>query len=474
MPFFSKKIISDIIPGLLQAVINQGCGLVIFLVLSIQLDKAAFGEMNWALAVLLTTFSILSFGIDQLVVKKIAAGDDAPAVVSPYVLHTLLTGLLFYGLLLLANLFCPAFFTVHYFLLWLALGKLAVFFASPFKQLSNGRERFVILAIMMVVSNVVRAVALLLLFWLNKIEIRTVVIVFIAGDAAELLLCWLLARYRLHLRVTFANNWQRYKNLLKVSIPQLGTAIVTAASARIDWVLMGLMGMTVPLAHYSFAYKMYEMATLPLWIIGPLLIPRFARMYSSGQQNNTLLFTLLRREMVIAAATVLLLCMLWVPVTDGLTHGRYGAVNSNTILLLAASIPFLYLNNLWWTILFVKGQLRPIFFIMLITFLCNLTANIVLIPLYGGNGAAAAWLLAMVLQSMLLLRRVNIQQMALHALWLPLCLLCAAVAGYGALFFFNNIAVALPVAILLYLLLVWLTRAVRPADIPMLRLWPKK
>jgi O-antigen/teichoic acid export membrane protein len=474
MPLFQKKIVSDAVPGLLQAVINQCCGLIIFLILSVHLDKEAFGEMNWALAVLLSIFAVLSFGIDQLVVKKIAAGEDAATVVSLFVLHTAITGLLFYGLLLMARLFWPGFFDTHYFLLCLALGKLAIFFASPFRQLANGRERFGIMAVMMVVSNILRAAALLLLYWFNEVNVHNVIIIFIAGDAAELLLCWLLARYRLQLRLSFTGSGQRYKKLLKESLPQLGSTVIGAVSARMDWVLMGFMGMTIPLANYSFAYKIYEMATLPLLIIGPLLIPRFARMYSAGQADTKRLCTLLRIEMVLASATTLVLCILWIPVTGSLGLSHYGAVNSNTILLLGASIPFLYLNNLLWTILFVQGKLRAIFYIMLVTFAVNLIANLLLIPLYGGIGAATAWLVAMALQSILLLHRANIKRLSLQALWLLLCMLCAAGAGYGAVYFLGNTLAALPVALLLHLLLVLLAGALRLNDMQLLRLSLKK
>jgi O-antigen/teichoic acid export membrane protein len=313
-----------------------------------------------------------------------------------------------------------------------------------------------------------RALAMGVFFWMKQLNANTVIIIFIAGDVAEWLLCWLLARRQVKLRLSFTKYWQPYKKLLKESLPQLGTAIVGSAMARIDWILMGLMGMAIQLADYSFAYKMYELATLPLLVIGPLLIPRFARMYSQGEVNTTRFFTLLRLEMVIAAGTILILCILWLPVTEALNLSRYGAVNNSTILLLSASIPFLYLNNLLWTILFVKGKLRLIFYITLVIFLCNLVANLLLIPLYAGKGAAMAYLGAMMLQSMLLLYAVKIKHLLLYVLWLPLCVLCAAFAGWVAAYFYSNVVVALPVAMLLYLLLLLLSGAFRLKDVKFL------
>ncbi len=60
-----RKVIRDISLNSVQVIINQLCGLVIFYILSVNLMKSDFGEINWSLAILLTMFNVLSFGIDQ-------------------------------------------------------------------------------------------------------------------------------------------------------------------------------------------------------------------------------------------------------------------------------------------------------------------------------------------------------------------------------------------------------------------------
>ena len=99
-----RKFIHDISANSLQAIINQLCGVAIFYVLSVFFSKNDFGEINWSLAVLLTAFGILSFGIDQVAVKKIAAGANPQFILSIYVTHVLLAGSLFYVLLLITQL----------------------------------------------------------------------------------------------------------------------------------------------------------------------------------------------------------------------------------------------------------------------------------------------------------------------------------------------------------------------------------
>ena len=94
------KLLQNLSANTLQLVINQFFAALTFYILSLGLDKATFGRINLALAILLSVFSVLSFGIDQLTVKKVAQGDDVPNVMNLYIGHVLLSGCIFYGLLL--------------------------------------------------------------------------------------------------------------------------------------------------------------------------------------------------------------------------------------------------------------------------------------------------------------------------------------------------------------------------------------
>ena len=96
-----------------------------------------------------------------------------------------------------------------------------------------------------------------------------------------------------------------------------------------------------------------------------------------------------------------MLNVLWVPVIDFITHGKYGRVNRNTILILSASMPFIYANNFLWTINFARGALKMIFYIFFITCLINIISDLALIPLFGAEGAATGYLIAIFIQFVL-------------------------------------------------------------------------
>ena len=127
-----KKFFRDLSATTLQVVFNQFFGLLIFYLLSRLLDKSDFGELNWSVAVTWVITTVLSFGTDVLIVKRIADGNDAGRMGGLHISHTLLASLLFVLLLLVSRLCWPAFFHQHYLLLAISASALLTFFFQSF------------------------------------------------------------------------------------------------------------------------------------------------------------------------------------------------------------------------------------------------------------------------------------------------------------------------------------------------------
>lgn len=463
-----RKFIHDISANSLQAIINQCCGVLIFYVLSIHFNKEEFGEINWTLAVLLTAFSMLSFGIDQVSIKKIASGIDAGQILSIYIMHVLLAGTLFYIAILVSGFFFTDLLQQHYLLLFFGAGKLMIFFSTPFKQLAIGMEKFSALLFMSTCSNVIRSIALIIFSVIYPLSLHVVIIIFISGDMIELLLCLLITKWII--KTSFAPQWnkQNYLSLIKESIPLGGVAVFTSAIARFDWVFLGLLASNIVLAEYSFAYKAFEVATLPLFIIAPVLIPRFTKLFheknTKNQRREKELFILLRIEIIIASLVVIVLNIVWVPFIDFITHNKYGAADHYTILILSACMPLLYINNFLWTILFAKGNFKQIFYIIAVTFIVNIVGDIILILLFKAEGAAVAYLLALIVQLFLYWRKITIKD-AGKALTGLLVIPVIAVVSYAlSMCIFVNTYLALVSAVLLFIAALFFSKKIQWND----------
>ncbi len=446
-----------------QLIINQLFGLVIFYALSKGLDKNTFGQINWSLAVLLTIFGILTFGIDQVMVKKIAAGYNRLSLFSNYLFHVIISGSIFYGLLLLLYFLYPNFFSGQTFLLFIGIGKLGIFVSTPFKQLAMGLEKFNELFIMSIVSNITRGTALLILLLLHNMSVRNVLIIFIAGDLSELAFCIIMAKPLL--QTPFKIRWNKRKQilLLKESLPQTGVVLFTAIMSRFDWILVGLLISSSKLAEYSFAYKIFEVSTLPLLIIAPIMIPLFTRLHKLSENITNLTF-FLEWQIIIASLIALLLNVCWIPVIDFISDGKYGRVNSSTIFLLSLSMPMLYFTNYLWTINFAQGNLKLIFIIMAVSFGVNLTSCSFLIPLYKNEGAAIAYFITALVQMILYLQKKTFIIPQHRVYFLLLWPFTALFCGFIAFRYTSHVSAGFFVSTVIYVTVVFISKKVRLKD----------
>src|SRR5471030_2638662 len=410
-----RKLIQNLSVNAFQLILNQLCGLIIFYILSTGLDKNNFGQINLALAILLAAFNILSFGIDHISIKKIAAGENPSAILSLYISHVLLTGFIFYGLLFLAALLFHHTNQLYDLLLLIGIGKLMIFFSTPFKQAANGLERFRLLAYLSVISNIARCCGLIGVALSHSLNLHTIVIVFIAGDFAELAIGRYLFARSTKIPVSIKWNLVKYKELLRESLPQTGVVLITSALARFDWIFIGFILSSVKLAEYSFAYKIFEVSTLPLLAVAPLLIPRFTKLFQKGDVQSHDLIFFVRIEMIGSVFVGLVLNLCWAPVIDTITAGKYGAVNVTTIFILSLCMPLLYLNNFLWTIYFAQGRLRMILVSFILTFFVNVVGDIILIPFFKNEGAAFAFLAACLAQTIYYVKKNTAKE--LNNMW---------------------------------------------------------
>lgn len=460
-----NNLLKNLSANTIQLVINQSLGLVIFYILSSGLDKNSFGQLNLALAILLVAFNFLSLGIDQVAIRKIASGHPAHLVLSLFLFHVVITGILFYGTLLIGSIFINLQNGLYPLLFLIGLGKLMIFFSTPFKQSASGLEHFRTLAFMLIISNAVRCVALVVLILLHILSMQTTIITFITGDILELTMCIYLFKRFTGVPISIKYNKIAYVALLREALPQMGVTLITSAMARFDWIFIGFMVSALKLAEYSFAYKVFEMSTLPLLALAPILLPWFTRLFKQDIPDITNLKLLCKAEMITAALTILLLNILWVPVIDTVTAGKYGAVNSNTIFILSLCIPFMYLNNFLWTINFAMGRTKMILSGFIITLLVNVGLDIVLIPLLKNEGAALAFLAAGITQAIFYLLKSEIPGFNGILLNLLVCVICAVVSGVAAKAYFANYYVSACFAVFIFFALLLLTIQIRLADI---------
>lgn len=403
------KLLSDISVSSIQALVNKLAGLLVFFIISRQLDKNSFGMLNWVLAVVTVLFTLSAFGTDQLIVKKTAVKEDPSLFLGIYFFHIFFSGL-FFLLLIGLLLFLGNYPAIRVQMFWLlSLSQCLIYFSTAFKNIANGAERFGVLFVMSTCASISRALLLAGFLLFSSVSLQLVLWIYFISSLAEFLLSLLVYRLHLQLPLFLQFQWARYRLLLKEALPLLGTSVLNIALARFDWILLGLLTTTLVVADYSFAYRLFELSSLPAWIISPVLLPRISKMFSAGKEDNQeqqvqQIHLAVRWQIMFAVFTGGLLCLSMPGILSLLSGSKYGQSSYLSFLILAVAMPLMYLNNIFWSILFARGKTRTIFFCALITFLTNAVADLLLIPFFSANGAALGFVLATIAQSFYYLR----------------------------------------------------------------------
>jgi len=467
----NTRLFRDISWNTLQVLLNQFLGVFIFLLLSRYLDKDIYGELNWSLAVLTLITTILSLRLEQIVVRNVAAGKDPSALLTLFTVHNLVTGSVFFGLLLAGHFLFPVFFQRHYILWILSISQLLSFFALPFRQLATGKSAFGWLAIISTVSNLIRCGWIGWLAAFSAITLPRVLVVFTLSALVEFILGGYIVTRQLRIPL-IRQNVYTYRQLIRESLPQVGLVFLQAGIARIDWILMGLLSTPVRTAEYSFAYRAYEFSPLPLLILAPFLLNSFSRHFNPAAgpalvppaRDPAWLGPVVRLQTIFATLLPLWLVLAWSPLIDFLTNHKYGQVNAITFLILSACIPFQYLVNIFWSAEFADNRLAMILKITAITGLIVVAGDVLLIPAYGGQGAALAYLAAMIVQYGLYSRNSVFTGRKKWGGQMILAIAIAAGSGGLAVWLTNSVPLRLGIASILYGLFFWSTGRLKRKD----------
>ncbi|HVU56838.1 MAG TPA: oligosaccharide flippase family protein [Puia sp.] len=457
------RLIRNISANTLQVLGNQFLGVFVFLIISRSLDKPSFGELSWSLAVLTLITTLLSLRLEQIVVRNVAAGDNPSGVLTLFAAHNFFMGLVFFGVL---SIVC--FLGGNHFLWILSVSQILTFWALPFRQLLAGRGAFGWLALLASISNLIRAMGLYFCVIYSTLKIPAVVVLFTLSALVELLLGIWIVCGRLGIGMTRMNFASAYASLIRSSLPQVGVVFLQAGIARVDWILMGILSTPAHTAEYTFAYRAFEFAPLPLLVIAPLLLNRLAReegMGSAGRNkgraNEPFLDRLVRLELLLATLPTLWLTMAWAPLVDLFTASKYGASNTWTFLILACCIPFQYINNLYWSQEFARNRLSLILSVTAVTGVIMLAGDVILIPYYAGAGAAAAFLAATIVQYILYARASDLEKKREWGGRLLLSMVIAGGSGVIAAGVTNLLTLQLLLGTALYCLSGWLTGTLR-------------
>lgn len=430
-----NNLLKKIFSSGLQAIGVQVLGLLFFYIVSKAMSKNDFGIINWATAASVIITTLLSFGMEQVVFRRIAASQRSDWAAAAYMLHALAGSIIgFVALVILAGVvdkedigYLPYFF----------LSQAFIYMATPLKQLLNAKQRFTPYGVIALISNGLKVAMAGWYVYAGSITIAQVYITLIICGAVEFFALFFYVKKYAAFEISFRTS--AYTKLLKESLPQYVSVIFDSSLSRLDWFLIGIIGTHTMTADYGVAYKAFEMQRLPVTIIAPVILAKFAKLMGGNtvitDVQKTVINSIFRLDFFLAGFIPLISVMLWVPALELIYDGKYGADNLTEFTLLSANIPLLFAVNLLWTISFTGKSYRKIANITIGSAVINLVLNLILIPFYGGVGAASAFLLTTIIQLVGYLRLIQKEFFKLPVLSIVMCMVIGIAAFLTANYF---------------------------------------
>jgi O-antigen/teichoic acid export membrane protein len=425
------KFLKDISANTVQIGVTQVVNLIVFYLISKYISKEDFGFYNWSMALCSTVIAILSFGMDLIYIRRIAAGVKPEETKHIHFVHTLFTGIVLTLIIYAFQILFPTVLENNLIFSLVLINQVSFSVANSVKLFIIGSERFNYLAVVAIVVNLIKILLISFLFVFDKFTIESILYVFIVSYLLEYVYSYHFCKKLIGKRKKNKIDFVEYKRFIKESMPQLGIILFDSAIARIDWILMGVMTTSVLTAEYSFTFKVFELSKLPLIIIGPILLTRFSRMFKNKDaeitdQKQLRIRSFLDFEIFISILIPLSLICVWSEVIDFLSDNKYGTVNQYTYTILAVAIPIHYLNNFLWSLGIAQNQMKIIMYNIITISILNILMNVVFIREYQSIGAAFSYLIPSIVQLIFYYNTIKQDKIKLH-IHKPLTLIISAI-----------------------------------------------
>lgn len=460
------KLLKSFFSSGLQAISVQVLGVIFLGIVAYYLSDEAFGVINWSNAVAMFVTTLLGFGLEQVVARRIAASKTSDWAAAAYLFHAFATSLVaIVVVVIIANSCTDCDIAVKYLPLFF-IAQCILLFLLPLKQYLNAKHIFTPYGVIAVCSNVLKIATAFILIQSDFLTISAVAYVMMGAAVFEF--GGLLAFVLLKTDFRFYFKKSAYKKLLKEAFPQYMSAIFDSTLSRLDWILLGIIASYAATGGYSFAYRAYELARLPIVIIAPIILNIFAKLLANESritdEKATIIKQLFSVQIYLAVLIPLVFSIIWSPVLDAVFDGKYGSKNETEFLILSICIPIHFFINLLWTLAFSARKYKFVTTITIITAATNLLLNLVLIPIYNGVGAAAAYLITTCVQGTLYYILVYRQ-----IIRMPVITLLLFVAIGGAIYWLiglvdMHVALKVIISIVAYLGIAYATGKVKKQD----------
>ncbi len=478
----THRVASNVLIQVLGKGLTTAIGLVIVGLLTRHLGVAGYGDFTTIFAYVAFFAVLADMGFYVVLLRELSQpkADEARLLGNGLVLQTLLAAGVFLVGFLIATVIPQYSVTLAAGIGILSLGSLLL----VGNQLLVGVfQRYLRMGRAVGSELVGRVVILLGLLWLiaDGAGILTILWVYVLGNAANLVVSWLLARP--FVRIQFQIDLALWQRLTLEALPMGIVLLLHVIYFKIDTVMLSLMQSSTDVGIYGAPFKILEVLILfPVILLGNLF-PTFTRYLAEGNRRFALLYQQgFEVLMVVAIPMVLVTLVLAEPILTLVAGSEYvtastvtwlgsPATGTTALQLLIVAVGLTFVSQLPSYLLVASGRQRQLVGPNLLFVLLNVGLNLLLIPVLSYVGASLATIVTELVVCTVLVTLVARHldcRLALRPL-VPIFLASLVSLGIAWLLREANLAVALLASLTCYGLALWRLKGI-PA--PLGRLLP--
>lgn len=251
----------------------------------------------------------------------------------------------------------------------------------------QGKEEYVYITVR---SFIVKVVSLVFLFLFVRQADDYPIYALITCTATALNNVFNVIHLRKYVKFTFRKlNVTKH---IKFILVLFSTSLAVELYTQLDTTMIGFICGDTEVAYYSYAMKLIRIITSIITAVSTILLPRLSYCYSNHE---------LERFNTLSTKALQVVLIFSVPATLGifsvaniiipLMFGNEFMPSVSILMTSAPLVVILAVGNLFGSsILVAVGKEKYLFYSTLIGAITNMIMNSILIPVYGGNGAAAA------------------------------------------------------------------------------------
>jgi O-antigen/teichoic acid export membrane protein len=379
-------------------VIAKLASIAFYVAIARELGEASFGVFFFGLSLSQVVLMAAGLGTEELITREIAKDKRNYDALFPQVITV--KGLLLVVLWLATGaIVLAAGYGGESALAIMAVGAAVAieYQTRTLHAVFQGRERQQYIATSLIVQRIATAVAGIAIVLAGG-GLLAASAVFLAGSVLGLAVSYALLYGRLG-RARGGIDTSRWRSILRVSAPLGLVTVLYLALIRFDATLLGFLADDTEVGEYGAAYRLIDATMFLSWSFGGAITPWFSRHTGAGAAAVSLGrgFELGLKAIVSVVVPIALVYVLFAPELIELLYGD-GFSGSDSVLQLLGAVTVLFAVNFFVQVVLIARN-RPGDFIKAaaIVIPVNVALNLVLIPEYGADGAAAGALVSGVL-----------------------------------------------------------------------------